>query len=125
MRLIIPGQREAVDRGATRGAAAAGVPAPATPLLDGVEVVAAFNLSPSARGRTAAAETFETRDGDILEIEVEGGFKLWTSPERYREEIARLSPESLPDAPSIRFVTQKPPTTFIAPKITAIMPRSR
>ena len=24
--------------------------------------------------------------------------------------------------PSIRFVTQKPPTTFIAPKMTAIMP---
>ena len=30
-----------------------------------------------------------------------------------------------PNMPSIRFVTQNPPTTFIAPKMTAIMPTRR
>src|SRR5262245_43675830 len=102
MILVIPGQRQVVDRAATRGATAAGVPEPVTPLLDAVEVVASFNLSPSARGQTPAPEEFETEVGDILEIEVEGGFKLWTSPERYREEVAQLRPESLPGADSVR-----------------------
>src|SRR5262245_57640141 len=97
MKLLIPGQRDAVDRGATRGPAAAGVSKPATPLLDDVEVVASFSLTPSARARTPVRQEFETRDGDILEIEVEGGFKLWTSPERYREEVARLRPQSALD----------------------------
>ena len=49
MRLIIPGQRVAVDGSAARGAAAAGA-GPATPLLDKVEVVAAFNLSRAHAG---------------------------------------------------------------------------
>jgi len=95
-RLIIPGQREVVARDAARGATAGGVPTPpVTGLLDVVEVVETFNLSPGARGRTDAPQTFEARDDDILEIEIEGGFKLWTSPPRYREEIERLKPESV------------------------------
>jgi CHAT domain-containing protein/esterase/lipase superfamily enzyme len=94
-RLIIPGQRATVAGGAVRGATAAGVSAPVTRLLHAVEVVASFNLSPGARARTAAPQTFDALEGDILEIEVEGGFKLWTSPERYREEVARLRPESV------------------------------
>lgn len=97
-KLIIPGQREAVARDAARGATAGGVPMrPVTGLLNAVEVVATFNLSPGARGRTDTPQTFDALDDDILEIEVEGGFKLWTSPARYREEIQRLKPESMGD----------------------------
>ena len=100
--LIIPGQRETADRDAARGVTAGGVSAPpVTGLLDAVEVVASFNLSPGARGRTAAPQRFDALDGDILEIEVEGGFKVWTSPERYREEVARLKPESMRDDGSV------------------------
>src|SRR5262245_18923561 len=95
-RLIMPGQREPVARDAARGAVAGGVPAPpVTGLLDAVEVVETFNLSPAARGRTAVPQVFEARDDDILQIEIEGGVTLWTSAPRHRAQVERLRPEAV------------------------------
>jgi hypothetical protein len=66
-----------------RGSSAGGVSVqPVTSLLDAVEVVEAYNLSAAARDRTAAPAEFDANEDDILEIEVEGGFTLWTSAQR-------------------------------------------
>lgn len=62
--------------------------------LDDVEVVAAYNLSPAARDRTDAPEPFTAEDDDVLEIEVEGGFRIWTSARRFQDEVLLLRPEA-------------------------------
>ena len=79
--LRIPGQREASPHSAVRGAATAATQ-PITNLLDDVEVVHAFSLSPAARARAAAdpAEV-EVADDAIVEIEVDG-FHMWTSAKK-------------------------------------------
>ena len=95
IQLLIPGQPEAPDRASVRGGPPGGDQAEAvTELLDNVDVLASFNLSPSARARTAQPSAFEAEDDDILEIEVEGGFKIWTSARRYSEEVPLLKPEA-------------------------------
>src|SRR4030095_10778571 len=69
--------------------ASAGVPVSSlTTRLDAVEVVEPFNLSAPARDRTVTPAEFNANEDDILEIEVEGGFTLWTSAERYRDDRA-------------------------------------
>lgn len=99
-RLIIPGQpiekpRRAAARGAVPDAAEA---KPATDLLSAVQELGAFSLSPAARARGAAQPlSMEVEDDDILQLEVEGGFTLWTSVKRYREQLAELKPESVKD----------------------------
>ena len=96
IKLRIPGQREAVSSAAVRGSSAGGVSVqPVTSLLDAVEVVEAYNLSAAARDRTAAPAEFDANEDDILEIEVEGGFTLWTSAQRYSDELALLKPEAV------------------------------
>jgi tetratricopeptide (TPR) repeat protein/pimeloyl-ACP methyl ester carboxylesterase len=62
--------------------------------LDDFEVVASFNLSPAARDRADAPEPFTAEDDDVLEIEVEGGFRIWTSASRFQEEVLLLRPEA-------------------------------
>lgn len=94
IKLLIPGQREAVPSAVARGAAAGGVQ-PVTSLLDAVEVVEAYNLSAPARDRTRVPDEFNANDDDILEIEVEGGFTLWTSAQRYSADIALLKPDAV------------------------------
>ena len=95
IKLRIPGQREAVSSAAVRGASAGGVSVqPVTGLLDAVEVVEAYNLSAVARDRTAAPAEFDANDDDILEIEVEGGFTLWTSAQRYSDDLGVVKARS-------------------------------
>ncbi len=95
IKLLISGQPDALDRAAVRGGPPGSGQAEAvTELLDNVDVLASFNLSPSARARTAEPSPFEAQDDDILEIEVEGGFKIWTSAERYSAEVPLLKPEA-------------------------------
>jgi CHAT domain-containing protein len=106
LKLIIPGQRESVSSSATRGTSPGGIPVqPFTNLLDAVEVVEAFNLSAPARDRATTPVEFEANDDDIFEIEVEGGFTLWTSAQRYSEDLALLKPESVGADGSIRVDT--------------------
>ena len=92
--LIIPGRREAASAVATRGVAhAAGDAKAVTDLLDAVRVVDAFNLSAPARAQTTEPTKIDVPENDILEIEVEGGFTLWTSVGRYRDDLKVLKPE--------------------------------
>ena len=91
--LRIPGQPETSPRSAVRGApSAAG--APMTNLLDDVEVVHAFSLSPAARARAAAEPAeVEVPDDAIIEIEVDG-FHMWTSAKKYEETVRAVRPEA-------------------------------
>jgi CHAT domain-containing protein/pimeloyl-ACP methyl ester carboxylesterase len=93
VKLAISGQRDEGDQRATRGGPP-GAEVPVTDLFDGVEVVASFDLSPSARTRAESAAPVEetVEDDDVLEIEVEGGFQIWTSAKRYREDVLLLKP---------------------------------
>jgi len=98
VKLLIPGQREpAAPYAAAVRSAGPGGPAKApTDLLDNVQVVHAFSLSPAARAaKEQQPEALEIEDDDILEIEVEGGFTVWTSAARYREQVALLQPEAI------------------------------
>lgn len=94
--LAIVGQRDDGDPRAVRGGPQ-GVGTPVTDLMDGVEVVASFDLSTAARARSAMSEPVEAtvEDDDVLEIEVEGGFRFWTSAKRYREDVLLLKPEAV------------------------------
>ena len=94
IRFAVPGQPDPRGKDATRGGGQA-AERRSTDLLDGVETVGAFALSPSARARTKSPETVTAEDDDILEIEVEGGFTLWTSAERYRNDLAALRPDAV------------------------------
>jgi CHAT domain-containing protein/pimeloyl-ACP methyl ester carboxylesterase len=111
IKLRIPGQPETVSSAAARGASAGGISVqPVTGLLDAVEVVEAFNLSAAARDRTAAPAEFDALDDDILEIEVEGGFTLWTSAQRYSDDLAVLKPDAVGADGSV-FVDRLPRTS--------------
>jgi CHAT domain-containing protein/predicted alpha/beta hydrolase family esterase len=90
--LLIPGRPDAHAKGGTRGAPSE---KRSTDLLDAVETVDAYTLSPSARARAKAPARIAVESDDILEIEVEGGFTLWTSVERYRHDLAVLRPEAV------------------------------
>ena len=95
VKLAIYGQRDKVIRRAMRGGPP-GAEVRVTDLLDEVEVVASFDLSPSVRARTKSQAPVEesVEDDDVLEIEVEGGFQIWTSAQRYREDVLLLRPEA-------------------------------
>ena len=94
--LRIPGQREAAPRTAVRGAPTAAATKPVTNLLDDVEVVHAFSLSPAARARGPAEPTeVEVADDAIVEIEVDG-FHMWTSAKKYEETVRAVRPEATP-----------------------------
>ncbi|MBU8817758.1 CHAT domain-containing protein [Mycolicibacterium goodii] len=64
-------------------------------LLDAVEQVASYDMSPSARSQSAQPEHLSVDQRAILEIQVEGGFTTWTSAERYYEDSSLLNPESV------------------------------
>lgn len=93
VKLAIHGQRDDGDQRATRGGPP-GAEVLVTDLLDGVEVVGSFDLSPAARARTGSEQTLEVDDDDVLEIEVEGGFQIWTSARRYHDDVLLLKPEA-------------------------------
>jgi len=103
--LLVPGQRESVDLFAAMsrgGPAAAPGAGPATTLLDSVKVVHAFSLTQVSRDRAERLVPIDTQDDDVMEIELEGGFTVWTSVARYREQLARYRPDAVTDA-GIRF----------------------
>ncbi len=109
--LLVSGRPEpagiAIERSATASAAAVGE----GELLASVEVVQAFDLSPAARTAASAAPAVaEVRDDDILEIQVEDGFTLWTSAARYAERVRALDPEAAQDG-SIAFSSVPRPST--------------
>lgn len=67
-----------------------------TNLLETVQVLAAFDLSAASRSSADAAEQpreLDLREDDIIEWELEGGFKTWTSVAAYHDELKRDRPE--------------------------------
>ena len=94
--LVIPGKRETAPASTIRGVApTTGDAKPVTDLLDAVQVVDAFSLSAPARAQTVAPAKVDVPEDDILEIEVEGGFTLWTSVARYQDDLAVLKPDQV------------------------------
>ncbi len=93
IQLLVPGQPDPQGKVATRGGTASALRS--TDLLDAVDTIEAYTLSPAARARAVVPERLVAREDDLLEIEVEGGFTLWTSVERYRQDVAVLRPEAL------------------------------
>ncbi|WP_319455751.1 MULTISPECIES: CHAT domain-containing protein [unclassified Mycobacterium] len=93
--LSILGRRDEGDRLATRGGPPGAEHTPSlTDLFDDLEVVASFNLSRSARERADEPEVLPVEDDDILEFEVQGGFRIWTSARRFQEEVLLLRPDA-------------------------------
>jgi len=90
--LLVPGRIEPASRATSRGGPSGTELEPrVTDLLDDVTVVSAFSLSPSARARSDV-EKISVEHDDILEIEVDGGFTLWTSVARYHADQQALRP---------------------------------
>ena len=79
-KFIIPGTRDSEFRSRARGSVSGGAERETvTDLLSHVRVVDAFDLSRLARSGSGKPLEFVANDDDILEIEVEDGFTLWTS----------------------------------------------
>jgi hypothetical protein len=98
VKLLIPGRREpSVPYAAAVRAGAPGAARPSIDLLDNVQVMHAFSLSRAAREAKVGQpeEALDVEDDDILEIEVEGGFTVWTSAARYQERVALLEPDAI------------------------------
>src|SRR5690349_5310543 len=105
VKLSIHGQSDESDRRATRGGPP-GAKDLVTDVLNELEVRESFDLSPSARGLPGSDEhvkdPVEVEDDDILEFEVEGGFQIWTSAQRYQEDVLLLRPDAkIGDAVSV------------------------
>ncbi|MCW5620743.1 MAG: CHAT domain-containing protein [Burkholderiales bacterium] len=97
VQLLVPGQPEPISAQVpvARSGADSSAAAPTTDLLDSVEIVQAFDLSPTARSAaTSTPARTDLQDDDILEIQVEDGFTLWTSAAHYQERVRALDPEA-------------------------------
>ncbi len=98
VRLKIHGKRDDADLRAVRGGGAGErFDSSVTDLLDSVDVVDSFNLSPAARAQAGEPTDVEYLDDDLLEIEVEGGFTTWISAKRYSEDVPLLLPQARDD----------------------------
>jgi len=97
VKLLVTGRPEPAGIASQRSATG-GMTAEGGELLAGLEVVQSFDLSPAARSAAnqAPART-EVRDDDILEIQVEDGFTLWTSASSYAERVEALDPDAAQD----------------------------
>jgi CHAT domain-containing protein/pimeloyl-ACP methyl ester carboxylesterase len=84
-----------------------------THLLDTVQVLGAFDVSPAARGEKHASVSLDAEEDDLIEFVLEDGVSIWTSVAAYRDRQHRLKPELkktkgldieplLPAAPSSR-----------------------
>lgn len=75
-------------------------PPPASRLLDNLRILAAFQSPTVDRGAEKAPvpqRELELQDDDIVEWELEGGFRLWTSAAAYHDELKRDRPELVKD----------------------------
>ena len=98
VRLIIPGASEPSPAAAVRGTPAVAHRPARTDLLQAVEVIGAFSLTPAARAKGAVQpQTVDAEDDDVLEFELDG-VTFWTSVGRFRHEQALYRPETVTDA---------------------------
>ena len=95
--LRIPGRptsREEATKQVRGGPSREEVVHPGTNLLEAVEVIGAFHLTPSARSQTTEPATFEAEETDVLEFALEDGFTIWTSVAAYRDRLRDVRPET-------------------------------
>lgn len=92
IRFRFPGAESLPERSRAHGPTTRGGAAEPHPLLAGVTVQRHFDLSPSQRaaGRTASSPPLE--DNDVLALEMEGGFVLYTSAGRLADDLKRIDP---------------------------------
>lgn len=96
IKLQISGLKDTADTHSVRG----GMPGieaanPDTGLLNVIQVVDSYNLSPSAREQSPKPQGISVEDDAVLEIEIEGGFTTWVSAKRYYEDAPLLKPEAM------------------------------
>ncbi|MFO0871540.1 MAG: CHAT domain-containing protein, partial [Pirellulales bacterium] len=99
IKIIVPGTRlthSPTRTGALRTRDAVGAPAEAeSPILSCVETLATYQVSPTARAAGARQpEVFEAQEDDVIEVEFENGFTLYTSAAKYEEDLRRYAPQS-------------------------------
>ena len=73
---------------------------PAAQLLDRLQLLAAYDISAAARSAIDAQAKnppLELDDHDIVEWELEDGFRVWTSVAAYQDELQRDRPELFKD----------------------------
>lgn len=93
--LRIPGVRvdsATVSRGAARPSVV--TTDSSSTLLKCVAVLDVFEVSAASRSQSAAVETVEMDEDDILEVEFEDGTSVYTSVRKYSEEMEWLAPEA-------------------------------
>lgn len=91
IRLTIPG-REAPPTGSrVPGALGRGAALPGQP-LDGIVVKRHFDLSPAARAATPVEATVDVADDELLALEMDDGFVLYTSAARLADDLERKAP---------------------------------
>src|SRR4051812_18028207 len=95
VRLKIHGKSEDADLRAVRGGGARETSDNAvTALLDSIDTIASYDLTPAARELAGAPDILECLDDDLLEFEVDGGFTTWISAKRYAEDVPLLRTEA-------------------------------
>ncbi len=95
VRLKIHGKREDADLRAVRGSGAGETSdSTVTDLLDSIDTIASYDLTPTARELAGPPDSVECLDDDLLEFEVDGGFTTWISAKRYFEDVPLLRTEA-------------------------------
>ena len=64
-----------------------------THLLDTVEVLGAFDVSPAARDKKESPVPLDAEDDDLIEFVLEDGVSIWMSVAAYQERQHRLKPD--------------------------------
>lgn len=96
IQLRIAGQPTSTEeaRAMVRGEALSGQKVESgTHLLDTVQVLGAFDVSPAARGQQPSPVPLDAEDDDIIEFVLEDGVSIWMSVAAYRDRQHRLKPE--------------------------------
>ncbi len=96
IQLRIIGQPTSTEaaKATVRGAPLSGrKPQDDTSLLDAVEVLGAFDVSPVARAKAPSSIALSAEDDDLIEFVLEDGVSIWMSVAAYREQQHRLKPE--------------------------------
>lgn len=111
LRFLLPGVAASTTASRAHGPTSRGTGVQADALLANLEVVAHFDLSAPSRavGRETALEAAED---DILALDMEEGFILYTSAGRLADDLRRLDPEAERDgAPRLNALRQRGPAT--------------
>ena len=97
-KFILPGMEAPQAASRSLAPVTRGGPSAANELLDSMEVKQHFDLSPGSRAAAGGQEArLEASADDILALEMDDGFILYTSAQRLAEDIERLDPDAILD----------------------------